>query len=228
MKKVVNLIRHTELEPFQSSLQAKKSCSGHQWMMNASLGPSSRRLLCGKVISLRPKAKGTAELGNMWPIHFNFLPAHQQQNHHWKQCIWGPSLPKSHIPRPSNSIASLPRPSILARPLLPHQLSKLPLQIPCLIHTSKADTACPSEEDLLHLSSINPLPSASVQPPETQDTFSTLLSIDPTCQARGGVGSWEPWLSRQPGKYCLILTVPKAVHKLQGDSLKPLTGETTG
>ena len=36
--------------------------------------------------------------------------------------------------------------------------------IPCLIHTSKAGTARSSEEDLLlHLSSITPLPSVSVQ-----------------------------------------------------------------
>ena len=36
---VTNLTRHTELGPYQTSLQAKKSCSGPQQMMNTSLGP---------------------------------------------------------------------------------------------------------------------------------------------------------------------------------------------
>ena len=85
------------------------------------------------------------------------------------------------------------------------------MHIPCLIHTSKAGTACPSEEDLL-LSPVlhKPTPQYLCATWENLDTFSTLHSIDPTCQARGGVGSWEPQLSRQPGKYCLILTAPKA------------------
>ena len=103
---------------------------------------------------------------HVWPIHFNLPPpVQQQQNPHTKQYISGPSLPKSHIPRPSYSIPSLSRPSVLARPPLPCHLARLPLCIPCPAHTSKAGTACPSEEDLLlHLSSITALPSASVQP----------------------------------------------------------------
>ena len=106
----------------------------------------------------------------MWSIHLNLPPpAQQEQNPHRKWCISGPSLPKSCIPRPSHSIPSLSSPSVLARPPLPHQLAKLLLCIPCLAHTNKAGTTCPSEEDLLlHLSSIAPLPSASVQPEKPQ------------------------------------------------------------
>ena len=46
--------------------QAKKSCLDHQQMMSTSLGPFSRRLLCCEVTSLRPKAKGITEQGNMY------------------------------------------------------------------------------------------------------------------------------------------------------------------
>ena len=94
------------------------------------------------------------------PIHLNLPhPAQQQQNPHKKQCISGPSLPKSCIPRPSHSNPSLSRPSILPRLPIPHHCAKLPLHIPCLIHTSKAGTVCPSVEDLLlHLATITPSP----------------------------------------------------------------------
>ena len=97
------------------------------------------------------------------PIHSNLHPpAQQQQNSHRKQCISGPSPPKSYIPRPSSSISSLPRPP------LPCQSARLPLHILCPLCSNKAVTVCPSEEDLLlHLSSITPLPCAIAQPEET-------------------------------------------------------------
>ena len=133
--------------------------------MNTSLGTSSRRLQNCTVILLEAQGKRYCRTRkHVQPIHFNLPPpAQQQQNPHRKKCISGPSLPKSGIPRP-HSIPSLPRPSILASPPLPHQFAKSPSHIPQLIHPSKAVTVCPSEEDLLHLSSITPLPSASVQP----------------------------------------------------------------
>ena len=103
---------------------------------------------------------------HVWLIHFNLpSPAQQQQKLHTKQCFTGPSPPKSCIPKPSYSIPSLSRPSVLIRPPLPCHLAKLPSCILCLVCTSKAGTACPSVEDLLlHLSTKTPLPSGSVQP----------------------------------------------------------------
>ena len=142
------------------------------------------------------------------PIHFNLPPsAHQQQNPQTKQCISGPSLPKSHIPRPNHSIPSLLRPSILPRPLTSCPVSQLPLCILHLVHTNKADTACPSVEDLhLHLSTITPLSSANVQPekPQTPSAPCLALTLPAEPKEELQVESQAPWTARQvlPHTHC--------------------------
>ena len=78
------------------------------------------------------------------------------------QYITRPSLSKSCTPRPTKGKPSLARPSVLARPPLPHHLVKLQS---CILHppgVNRAVTVYPSEEDLLlHLSTLVPLPSVS-------------------------------------------------------------------
>ena len=132
----------------------------------------------------------------MWPIHFNLPPPQQSADCHRQQCfarpspqshkqqcfpgpsawpnklqaISGPSPPKSLIPRHAKGNPSLARPSVLSRPPLSHHLGKFPSHIlrPPGVH--KAITVYPSEEDLLHLSTLVPLPSVcakqEVQMPE--------------------------------------------------------------
>ena len=85
---------------------------------------------------------------HIWPIHTNLSP----------------QAPKQHLPRPKLTATCIPKPNPLfssfPRPL-PGPLSKPPCHIPC--PHAPAVTACPSVEDLLlHLSTLNPLPSASV------------------------------------------------------------------
>ena len=88
-----------------------------------------------------------------WPIHLNLPPPQQSADSHRQQCfprpypmahkqqcftgpsalphsppcITRPQLPKSQIPRPAKQKPCLARPSVLARPPLPHHLGKLPL-----------------------------------------------------------------------------------------------------
>ena len=76
---------------------------------------------CSYIIEVQGKRyRRTRE--HVLPIHLNLHPLAQN---HKKQCISGPSPPKSCIPRTSLSISSLPRPSILARPPLPCHTSKV-------------------------------------------------------------------------------------------------------
>ena len=80
---------------------------------------------------------------------------------HTKSCIARPQPPKLHIPRPVKGKPCLARPSVLAGPPLPCHLGKLTSQIPHPSSVNKAITVYPSEEDLLHMSSLVPLPSVS-------------------------------------------------------------------
>ena len=147
---------------------------------------------------------------HVWLIHFNLPPpAPQQQNPHRKQCISGPSLPKSHIPMP-HSIPSLSRPSIPARPPLPCQLAKSPLHIPHLIQTNKAVTVCPSEEGLLlHLSSITPLSNASVQPEKPRTPSAPHSASTPPAEPE------ESWKLRTPALQTAKQVLPHT-HCTQG------------
>ena len=120
---------------------------------------------------------------HVWPIHLNLPPQQSAESHkqqcfprpypmaHKQQCFTGPSPlshskpcfarpppPKSQIPRPVKGKPCLARPSVLAGPPLPHHLGKLPLQIPHPPGVNKAITVFPSEEDLLHMSTLVPLP----------------------------------------------------------------------
>ena len=121
---------------------------------------------------------------HVWPIHFNLPPPQQSADSHRQQCfarpspqahkqlcfpgpcaqphspqaISRPSPPKSLIPRPAKGNPSLARPSVLARPPLPHHLGKLSFDIPWPPGVNKGITVFPSEEDLLQLSTLVPLP----------------------------------------------------------------------
>ena len=132
-----------------------------------------------------------------------------------QNCISGPSPPKSCIPRPSHSIPSLPRPSILPRPPLPYQLAKLPSPIPCFVHPSKAGTACPSVGDLLlDLSTITPLPGASVQAEKPQTPSAPCPALTPPAEPEE-LEAESPGSPDIQARYCLILTMSQAAYHLQ-------------
>ena len=126
---------------------------------------------------------------HVWPIHYNLPPTQQSADPPRQQCfarpyplahkqqffpgpsalphslkaISRPSPPTSHIPRPEKGNPCLARPSVLAGPPLPHHLGKLPSHILQPPSVNKGTTVFPSEEDLLHMSALVPLPNVSAK-----------------------------------------------------------------
>ena len=133
-------------------------------------------------------------------------------NPHEQQCFARPSC----ILKPNTTISSLPRPSTLARPPLPDHTSKVPSHIPHPVHSTRAVTACPSVEDLLlHLSTLNPLPSANVNE-ETWTLTEPHLVLTPPAEPEKELeakraGSLDSQ-ARSTASYSLF---PKAAYHLQ-------------
>ena len=83
---------------------------------------------------------------------------------HTKQTFARPSPPpKSLIPMPVKGKPCLARPSVFTRPPFYHHLGKLPSWILHPPSVNKAFTVFPSEEDLLLMSTLVPLPSVYVK-----------------------------------------------------------------
>ena len=78
---------------------------------------------------------------------------------HSPPCFARPQPPKLQIPRPVKGKPCHARPSVLAGPPFPCHIGKLSSWILHPPGVSKAITVYPSEEDLLHMSTLVPLPS---------------------------------------------------------------------
>ena len=101
------------------------------------------------------KCRRTRE--HLKPIHINLPPPAPKS--HSKQSASRPKPKTTHIPKPSPLFSCFSRP-------LPGPTSKPPCYILC--SSTTAVTTCPNVADLLYLSALNPLPSASVRPEITQ------------------------------------------------------------